>query len=274
MLFLFVYYSSLETWGKTVDYKIGMGIRERLFNIIEKDNSNSFISKVYDVVMLFLIIASIIPLMFRSQNLFFVWVDRITVTAFIIDYLCRWITADYKFPKRNKVVAFITYPLSFMAISDLLSILPSLGIFNKGLKALRVMRISKAVRILRLLRYSPKTQTFLYVLKKERTVLLSVLGIAAFYIFVTALVMFNVENGNQSTDGTEKFDNFFDAIYWATSTLTTVGYGDIHPISDFGRIVSMISALFGIAIIALPSGVITASYLDEIKKQKNETDNQ
>ncbi len=251
-----------------------MSLREQLFNIIEKDNSNTLSSKIYDTVMLLLIFVSIIPLMFRSQNNLFLWIDRVTVSAFIIDYVCRWITADYKFPKRSKIIAFITYPLSFMAIIDLLSILPSLGIFNKGLKALRIMRISKAVRILRLLRYSPKIQTFLRVLKKERTVLLSVLGIAAFYIFVTALVMFNVENGNQAVDGKEKFDSFFDAIYWATSTLTTVGYGDIHPISDFGRIVSMISALFGIAIIALPSGVITASYLDEIKKQKDESDNQ
>ena len=99
------------------------------------------------------------------------------------------------------------------------------------------------------------------------------LGIAVFYIFVTAIIMFNVENGNNSIDGSEKFDSFFDAVYWATSTLTTVGYGDIHPLSDFGRVVSMISALFGIAIIALPSGVITASYLDEIKKQKDKSDN-
>ena len=247
--------------------------REYLFSIIEKDNSNSLSSKIYDMVMLVLIIASIIPLMFRTQNQVFLWIDRVSVTAFIMDYICRWITADYKFPKRKKIVAFITYPLSFMAIIDMLSILPSLGIFNKGFKALRVMRISKAVRILRLLRYSPKIQTFLIVLKKERSVLLSVLGIAVFYIFVTALIMFNVENGNNSIDGSEKFDSFFDAVYWATSTLTTVGYGDIHPLSDFGRVVSMISALFGIAIIALPSGVITASYLDEIKKQKDKSDN-
>lgn len=63
-------------------------------------------------------------------------------------------------------------------------------------------------------------------------------------------------------------NNFFDALYWATTTLTTVGYGDIFPTSNIGRIISMVSAIVGVAIIALPSGVITASYLDELKNDK------
>ena len=79
------------------------------------------------------------------------------------------------------------------------------------------------------------------------------------YILVSALVIYNVEP--------ESFATFFDAIYWATISLTTVGYGDIYPVTTIGRIVTMISSVFGIAIIALPSGVITASYLDEINKK-------
>lgn len=82
--------------------------------------------------------------------------------------------------------------------------------------------------------------------------------ICLFYIFTTALIMFNTENS---------FDNFFDALYWATTALTTVGYGDICPQTDIGRLVSMLSSLFGVAIIALPSGIITAGYLEEIKQQ-------
>ena len=66
------------------------------------------------------------------------------------------------------------------------------------------------------------------------------------------------------------FEDFFDALYWATTTLTTVGYGDIYPATDMGRIISMLSAILGVAIIALPSGVITASYLDELREAKNE----
>ena len=81
---------------------------------------------------------------------------------------------------------------------------------------------------------------------------------ATAYILVSALVIYNVEP--------ESFETFFDAFYWATISLTTVGYGDIYPVTTIGRIVTMISSIFGIAIIALPSGVITASYLYEINK--------
>ena len=109
---------------------------------------------------------------------------------------------------------------------------------------------------------------FARVLKKERHVLFSVLLLALFYIFITALVMFNAEPHINPTTGEETFHSFFDALYWATVTLTTVGYGDLCPVTEIGRVVSMLSSLFGVAIIALPSGVITASYLDELREQK------
>lgn len=107
------------------------------------------------------------------------------------------------------------------------------------------------------------------VLSKERDVLLAVLLIALFYIFVTALIMFNVEPRINPLTGEVTFESFFDALYWATVTLTTVGYGDLCPVTDIGRFISMLSSLFGVAIIALPSGVITASYLEELRKKWN-----
>ncbi len=85
---------------------------------------------------------------------------------------------------------------------------------------------------------------------------------AVAYVLISALVIYNVEP--------ESFNTFFDAIYWATISLTTVGYGDIYPITTVGRIVTMISSVFGIAIIALPSGVITAGYLAEVNKNEDE----
>ena len=80
--------------------------------------------------------------------------------------------------------------------------------------------------------------------------------------------MFNAEPRFNPETGAETFGSFFDALYWATVTLTTVGYGDMIPVTDVGRLVSMVSSLFGVAIIALPSGVITASYLEEIRSSK------
>lgn len=107
------------------------------------------------------------------------------------------------------------------------------------------------------------------VLRKEKGVLLTVLGIAVFYVFLTALIMFNADPHINPITGEQTFRDFFDALYWATVTLTTVGYGDMVPVTDIGRFISMLSSLFGVAIIALPSGVITASYLDELRSIKN-----
>ena len=89
-----------------------------------------------------------------------------------------------------------------------------------------------------------------------------------FYTFVTVLIMFNAGNGIVLETGKLLFDDFFEAFYWAASTLTTVAYGDVYPVNDLGRAISMISSLVGIAIIALPSGVITAAYMEELEGRK------
>ena len=105
-------------------------------------------------------------------------------------------------------------------------------------------------------------------INKERKVLSAVLVVAAFYVFVTALIMFNVEPQINPVTGSPTFKSFFDALYWATVTLTTVGYGDVCPVTSTGRFVSMLSSIFGVAIIALPSGILTASYLDELRSNR------
>ena len=124
------------------------------------------------------------------------------------------------------------------------------------------------LRIFKFIRYSGKMQVLGRVIRKEKGVLLSVLAIAVFYVFLTALIMFNAEPHVNPVTGATVFEDFFDALYWATVTLTTVGYGDMVPVTDIGRFVSMLSSIFGVAIIALPSGVMTASYLEEIKEEK------
>ena len=247
--------------------------RQWLFSLVEKDTYHSVASKTYDCIMVVMIAISIIPLMFKTQYPLFLWFDRISVTVFIFDYFARWITADLRFPDRNKIIAFVSYPFSLMAIVDLLSILPSIGILSRSFKIFRITRLFKLLRVFKFLRYSSRIQILLNVFKKERYVLLTVLAIAVFYIFTTALIMFNVELNKPNVDGLVVFDSFFDALYWATTTLTTVGYGDVYPVSDFGRVISMMSSIFGIAIIALPSGVITAGYLEELKRLKKDNQN-
>ena len=96
------------------------------------------------------------------------------------------------------------------------------------------------------------------VLRNSREALLAVCTFAGAYILVSALVIFNVEP--------DSFETFFEAVYWATVSLTTVGYGDIYPVTVVGRLVAMASSIFGIAIVALPAGIITAGYKNEIRK--------
>ena len=243
-----------------------MSIRKSIYNIVEPRKGKDRGSVLYDVFMLVMITLSILPLCFNVHYPCFHVIEIVTVSIFIIDYILRWCTADYKLGKRR--LSFLIYPFTLAAIIDLLSILPALSLLAPGFKILRLNRLFRVLRIFKFFRYSDKFELLWHVIKREQNVLLTVLGFCVFYIFVTGLVMFNAEPHISPVTGQPTFDSFFDALYWATVTLTTVGYGDLTPVTDIGRLVSMLSSLFGVAIIALPSGVITASYLDELRSRR------
>jgi len=241
-------------------------LQQRIYTLINK-NSDTGARRAYDWYMLVMIIASVVPLMFLESYPIFRWIEAVTVMAFVIDYIMRWATAALQLKKGW--LSYIIYPFTPMAIIDLLSILPGINLISPQFKLLRLTRILKIIRLLKIFRYSDKITIFLRVLQKERQVLLSVLMLALFYIFITALVMFNAEPNINPNTGEVTFHSFFDALYWATVTLTTVGYGDLCPVTNIGRVVSMLSSLFGVAIIALPSGVITAGYMDELRHRRS-----
>lgn len=236
-----------------------------MYIVLERAEGRSQISKAYEEFMLLVIIASIVPMMFSQHWPVFKVIEMVTVAIFIIDYIMRWITADYKLKKGK--LSFVLYPFTFMAIIDLLSIVPAFHLLGGGFKLFRITRLLRIVRLFKVIRYTDKLDILLNVLRRERKVLYSVLAIASFYVFMTALIMFNVEPQINPNTGEPTFASFFDALYWATVTLTTVGYGDVCPVTSIGRFVSMLSSIFGVAIIALPSGVITASYLDELRRE-------
>ena len=236
-------------------------MRRKLYSIIESEENSNKLSNIYDFIMMATIVISVVPLAFKETNIVFQCIDYITVSVFILDYFFRVITADIKLKK--SVASFFIYPITPMAIIDLISILPSITVLNSGfrlLKLFRLVRTFKVLRALKFLRYSKSFDIIANVFQKQKKVLSAVGTMAVAYILISALVIYNVEP--------ESFNTFFDAIYWATISLTTVGYGDIYPVTTIGRIVTMISSAFGIAIIALPSGVITAGYLAEIDKQE------
>lgn len=237
-------------------------MRKKLYSIIEPVDNGTKLSSIYDFIMMATIVISIVPLAFKETNLIFQWIDYITVGIFVLDYILRLFTADYKLNK--SAASFFVYPITPMAIIDLLSILPSITVLNNGFRLLKLFRLLRTLKVLRafkFLRYSKSFDVIASVFKKQKKVLSAVATMAVAYVLISALVIYNVEP--------ESFETFFDAIYWATISLTTVGYGDIYPITTIGRIVTMISSVFGIAIIALPSGVITAGYLSEINKDQD-----
>lgn len=240
-------------------------IRHRLYLIVTPYNNNSsWDSRIYDYFQLVAIVLSLVPLAFRKYTPFFAAIEYSCVSLFILDYLLRWLTANYKMGKGW--LSFLLYPVTPMAIIDMLSILPTFSVINEAFHLFRITRLFKIFRLLKFGRYSKELGIFIQVLSRQRSVLLSVLTLAIFYIILTALLMFTVD---------DKFDTFFDALYWATSALTTVGYGDVYPHNDIGKVISMLSSLVGVAIIALLSGVITASYLqtiENIKKKNQEKD--
>lgn len=246
-----------------------MTTREKIYSIVEPryNNQDSLIARVYDWVMLIAIIIGIIPLMFREQSTLFYIFDVVSCALFILDYILRWITADFR-SKRSGILAFLIYPFTPIAIIDLLSILPTFNFIKDVFKLTRLVRLLKIIRVVKVVRYFEPLRIVMAVIKKQRVVLATVLALALFYVFITALIMFNAEQQIDPADGEYLFDTFFDAFYWASCTLTTVGYGDIYPISTIGRVISIISSIVGIAIIALPSGIITAGYMDEAKERR------
>ena len=208
--------------------------RRKLYEVLEKDKRNSRLSRLYDAYILILVILSAIPLMLKLWTAEIVLLDQIVTILFIVDYLLRWMTADFipKLRDRSFGQALMLYPFLPMAIVDLLAIapmflslpcIPSMPLIQY-IQILRIMRVFRCMRFFKTVRYA---RSFLYIyraIRRERKLLIMVMVLACLYLFASAAFMFSVEP--------DTFHNFFEAIYWATAMLTTVGYGDIYPVTE------------------------------------------
>ena len=230
-------------------------MRKRIFEIIEVAAAGDRLSRVYDLGMIAVILVGMIPLMVKGTTPALAAVDYLVTGIFILDYLCRLVTADFKL--KRGAASFLLYPLTLMALIDLMAILPTFLPLASGFRMLKVLRLFRALRVLKIFRYSKHIVILGRVIRKQAQPLSAVCVLAVGYVLLCALVIFNVEP--------DTFDNYFEAVYWATISLTTMGYGDIYPTSAIGRMVTMISSFIGIAIVALPSGIITAGYMTEIQ---------
>ncbi len=228
-------------------------MRGEVYDILEGDSEASV---WYGRVMTVFIIASLVPLCFWEERFAFNVLEYVCVAVFIVDYIARWLTADFKL--RKGVASFFIYPFTPMAIIDLVTILPTFLALNSAWRTLRALRLLRALRAFRLVRYSKGLNALIAAFERKREQLMVVLVFAAAYVMIIAMVMFNVEH--------DTFPDFFDAIYWSIVSLTTVGYGDLYPTSDVGRTIAMLSSLVGIAIVALPASILTTGLMEEIDK--------
>lgn len=244
-------------------------MRKRIYEIIEPGfKGGKYADKYadwYDIGMIVVILCSFVPLLFKAETPLLRVLDIGTAAIFAVDYILRWITADLKFGKPG-VASFLRYPFSPMAIIDLLSILPIvLMVVSPAFKLFRFTRLILALRTLRLLRlyrYSRNLRIIANVFRKQKQAFLMILVLTMGYIFVTSVILFQVEP--------EIFNNFFDAIYWAVILLTTVGYGDVLATTLLGKLITILSALLGIALVALPAGLIVAGYQREVQADRED----
>lgn len=238
-------------------------LRQKIYEIVEP--TDSILSHIYNDIIFISIIMALIPLAFHSSNEIFTRIDYITTALFAIDYIARLFTADIKMERG--ATSFLVYPFTPMAIIDLISILPEIIAINKGFHLFRIARLIRVMRVFRVFkaaRYSKNIDLIIRVFRRQQELLSTVCGIAAVYILVSALVVFNAEPSS--------FPTFFDAIYWAVVSLTTMGYGDIYPVTTVGRVITMLSSILGIAVVAMPASIITAGFMEEIENKPNDED--
>lgn len=238
-------------------------MKEKLYSILSVDDESSTPSKLYNYTNIGMTLVSLVPLMFNRQTDTHLTIEMIAMIFFILDYLLRWFTADIRYPEKSPLKAYLTHPFTVYAVIDVLAILPFLGVLDQTLRIFRLFRLFRSLRVFRvfhLFRSSKSLGILARTLQTQKESLMTVGVIVIAYLFIAALLLFNVEP--------DTFPTFLEALVWATSSLTTATYGDNYPISKVGQVLSIVSYLVGVGVVALPSSILTAGYIDELEKEE------
>ena len=253
-----------------------MKIRQKIFNLIDEDQSNNKADVFVHYFISALIIINVIALFLESYEninadykVLFWYIEIFSIIVFSIEYVIRIWTADLEYKDVKPYKARLKYIFSFMGIIDLISVLPFyLPYFIKiDLRVVRVLRLFRLLRLLKLNRHSNSLKLIIQVFRRTKSDILITVFIVSLLLILSATLMYNIENEAQP----EAFTNIGEALWWAVATLTTVGYGDIYPITGIGKILSGIIALLGIGIVALPTGIISSAYIEEIQHNRKKT---
>ena len=239
-----------------------MDVRRRIYEIVQPDDGHSMLSRLFDWLITALIMASVVIVFASTFNLprrsleVLSYAEGIASVVFTIEYVLRILTADFLFPKSGKFSARIKYVFSPMAIVDLVAILPFwLPMFFPGtMLGLRALRLVRLLRIFKLNRYFDAMKSLSEVIVSKRRELLGSMFFVCILMLISSLLMYSAEHEVQP----DVFCNAFSGLWWAVATLTTVGYGDIYPVTPIGRLVGAFIAFSGLAAVAIPTGIISS----------------
>lgn len=249
-------------------------VKKRVFDVIQ--NSEGTAGKAFDLFIIALIIISVVSIIAdtftlpKSVKSIFYYTDLISIIIFTIEYVLRIWVSDLIRPEMKPAKARLRYAFSFMALIDLLSILPFYVplMVHLDLRVLRMLRMIRLLRIFKVSRYTSALATIADVFKRKSSQLISSTFVVSILMVISSVLMYNVEHQAQP----EVFKNAFSGLWWAVSTFTTVGYGDIYPVTTSGRVLSAIIALLGIGLVAVPTGIISAGFIETVDETKQNDD--
>jgi len=242
--------------------------KRRVYEIVQPAESSDAASKLFDWLIILLIAANVLLVILdtfdnsEAVKQIFYAVEFWSVLVFTVEYLMRFWTATYIYPDRRPAFARLRYALSFMAVIDLLAILPFYlpFVIPVDLRVLRMVRLLRLLRLLKVNRYTAALSTVGGVIRRKSTQLLSSMFVVLILMVIASVLMYSIENEAQP----EVFTNAFTGLWWAVATLTTVGYGDIFPVTAVGKALSAVIALLGIGLVAVPTGIISAGFVEVV----------
>lgn len=251
-----------------------MSIKERVFNWIRDDDENDFISNIIDGVIIFLITLNVLLVILdtfslsENYNKISKTIELVSIVIFTIEYLIRFWTSDLKYPQLNSSKARLKHTFSFMSLIDLLAILPFYMpfVFVVDLRVLRALRIVRLFRLFKINRYTKSFSNILAVFRNRKFELISSFFIVFLLMIISSVIMYSLENPAQP----DVFSNALSGLWWAVATFTTVGYGDIYPITVGGKIMAGIMAILGIGLVAVPTGIISAGFIEMMNHNKHD----
>lgn len=240
-------------------------IKERIFQIIQIGTKVDVPSTAFDIFISIIIILSIVVTFlhtFDSLDRYrpvFSAIEGFTIVVFIVEYALRIFTADLLYPNLKFPQNVLKYFFSFYGIVDVLTIISYFSVvYSNGFVALKMIRVVRVLRLFKVNRQSDAFNVVAEVIIEKRNQIMSSLFMIFMLLLAASLCMYGLEHEAQP----EAFSNAFSGVWWAMSTVLTVGYGDIYPITTGGRIVAIIIAILGVGVVAIPTGIISAGFVE------------